>query len=290
MHSLIRVRLTALTILACLVACLAIAQTQTPRTKPAPVRTPRIYVFDAGLLNVTDPKSFGFTKAELAETRLIVVSYLVVHPKGTLVFDAGVVPDAEFAGASGPITHQNTSVTRPLLPQMAAAGYTPGEITYFALSHYHGDHTANANAFARSTWIVQKAERDAMFDEKVPIISRENFSALKGAMTRILDNRDLDVFGDGTVVIKSAPGHTPGHQVLFVKLVKTGPVLLAGDLYHYPEERSTGRMPSFEFDSATTRVTRAKIEAFLRESGAQLWIEHDLPTHLKLPMAPKFLE
>jgi glyoxylase-like metal-dependent hydrolase (beta-lactamase superfamily II) len=273
-------RLAALMVLVCLAACGPSRQSGTPR----------LYIFDAGILNVADPKSFGFTKSELAETRLIVVSYLVVHPKGTLVFDSGVVPDSEFAGGSAPITHGNTTASRPLALQMAAVGYKPADITYFVLSHYHGDHTANANAFAKSTWIVQKAERDAMFDDKVPIIARENFRALKDAPTRILDNSDLDVFGDGTVVVKSAPGHTPGHQVLFVKLARTGSVLLAGDLYHYPEERATGRMPTFEFDPATTRATRARIETFLKESGAQLWIEHDLPTHLKLPMAPKFLD
>src|SRR5262249_29347472 len=223
MPLLVRVRLMALTILACIVLCVATGQTQTPRPQAPTVRTPRIYIFDAGILNVTDPKSFGFTKSELAETKLIVVSYLVVHPKGTLVFDSGVVPDGEFAGTSGPITHGNTVVTRPLLPQLAAAGYKPSEITYLALSHYHGDHTANANAFAASTWIVQKAERDAMFDEKVQINGRENFSALKAARARILDNSDFDVFGDGSVIVKSTPGHTPGHQALFVKLAKTGP-------------------------------------------------------------------
>ncbi len=45
---------------------------------------------------------------------------------------------------------------------------------------------------------------------------------------------EYDVFGDGTVVIMAAPGHSPGHQVLFLKLKKTGPVVLSGDLYHYP--------------------------------------------------------
>ena len=55
------------------------------------------------------------------------------------------------------------TVDRPLLPQLAAIGYTPADITYLALSHYHGDHVANASLFAGSTWIVQQGDRDAIF-------------------------------------------------------------------------------------------------------------------------------
>ncbi len=60
------------------------------------------------------------------------------------------------------------------------------------------------------------------------------------------------MFGDGTVVIKFTPGHTPGHQSLFLKLAKTGPVLLSGDLYHYPEEITYKRIPSFDSDKEQT--------------------------------------
>ena len=40
------------------------------------------------------------------------------------------------------------SATKQLKPQLAAAGYKPSDVTYFVLSHYHSDHTANANDFA----------------------------------------------------------------------------------------------------------------------------------------------
>jgi len=260
------------------------------QARPPAVTSPRIYVFDNGMLNVTDPKGFGFTRTELEESRLIVVSYLIVHPKGTLMWDAGLFPDAAFAGKSGPVGEGNSTASRPLLPQLAAAGYHPSDVTYFALSHYHGDHTANANAFAGSTWIVQRRERDAMFDDKVDIINRQNFSALRNAKTTVLDDADLDVFGDGTVVVKSAPGHTPGHQVLFVKMAKRRPVVLAGDLYHYPEEGPTRRTPGFEFNREQTLATRTKIDAFLKQSGAEMWIEHDVATHAKLPFAPQYIE
>ena len=69
-----------------------------------------------------------------------------------------------------------------------------------------------------------------------------------------------DVFGDGTVLIKAAPGHTPGHQVLYVKLPKTGAVVLSGDLYHYPAARTLKRVPTFDFNQAQSAVTREALE------------------------------
>jgi N-acyl homoserine lactone hydrolase len=271
---------------AALLASSAIAQ-----RAPDPPKTPRIYIFDNGSIKGLDPGLFNFKKEEVKEPDFVVVSYLIVHPRGTLMFEAGTVPDADFKADGAPVTAGIISATRPLAPQLAAAGYKPSDVTYFAMSHLHSDHTANANDFAGATWIVQKAERDAMFADKPQgIIQPAHFSALKNAKTKILNDEDFDVFGDGTVVVKSAPGHTPGHQVLFVKLAKTGPVLLAGDLYHYPEERTTGRVPTFEFNAEQSRAARAKIEAFIKSTGAQLWIEHDIATHAKLPKSPAYVE
>jgi len=256
-----------------------------------PLRTPRIYIFDGGRIDGLDTKLFGFTREEVKEPNFRLTSYLIVHPRGTLMFDSGGIPDSAFTTDGTEVKQGIMTARRQLKPQLAAAGYKPANITYFALSHYHSDHTANANDFAGATWIVQKAERDAMFAEKpASIMQQAQFSALKNAKTKLLDNEDLDVFGDGMVVIKSTPGHTPGHQVLFVRLARTGPVLLAGDLYHYPEERSTGKVPTFEFNADQSRASRQKVEAFLKQTGAKLWIEHDIATHMPLPFAPAFVD
>src|SRR6188768_746810 len=258
--------------------------------RPVPPKTPRLYLFDNGVITGLDPQLFGFTRQEVKEPDFVAVSYLIVHPRGTLMFDSGEIPDADFNGTT-PAVDGIMRATKPLMPQMAAAGYTPADVTWFALSHYHSDHTANANAFAGATWIVQKAERDAMFAPKpASIMAQATFSALKDAKTKLLENEDFDVFGDGSVVVMSTPGHTPGHQVLFVKTAKRGPIVLAGDLYHYPEERTTGKTPSFEFNAAQSKVSRNRIEIFLKQTGAQLWIEHDIATHANLPKSPKYVE
>jgi len=217
--------------------------------------------------------------------------FLVAHPKGTMIWDAGVIPDTAFTPGGGEVTAGRATSSTPLLPQLAAAGYTPADITYLAVSHYHGDHVANANAFAGSTWLARKPDRDVMFPEGQPIpANAANFSKLKDSKTILLDKDEYDVFGDGTVVLKSTPGHTPGHQVLFLKLAKTGPVVLSGDLYHYPEERTLNRMPERELKGAQTAVSRADVEVFLKKTGAQLWIEHDIRANAKLRKAPQYYE
>jgi N-acyl homoserine lactone hydrolase len=273
------------------VAAVVLSMTLAAQTTPAPVNAPRIYVFENGFIRGLDTKLFNLAREEVKEADFVNTSYLIVHPKGTLQFDSGGIPDSAFKADGAPVTEGIQSSTKPLLPQLAAAGYKPADITYFALSHYHSDHTANANAFAGSMWITQRAERDFMFGDKPEgIIQPAHYSALRTAKTRILDNEEYDVFGDGTVRLIPTPGHTPGHQVLLVRLARRGPVLLAGDLYHYPEERTRGVVPTFEFNAGQSRASRAKVEALLKQTGAELWIEHDMATQARLPKSPRYVE
>jgi glyoxylase-like metal-dependent hydrolase (beta-lactamase superfamily II) len=262
-------------------------------------QTPRLYVFDGGVL-ASDPTRYRLTVEEVDETPLSIATYLIVHPRGVLLWDAGAVADAErIAGPLG--TEQRllradgqerfVKLGPPLLEQLAAAGYAPGDVTHLALSHLHWDHTADANAFAHATWLVRQIERDAMFDAEAPGAARPaTYSALANSRTVIITEEEHDVFGDGTVIIKHAPGHTQGHQVLYVKLAKTGGVLLSGDLYHYPQERTLNRLPTFEFSEEQTRIAREDVEEFLSRTGAALWIQHELAAHRKLKKAPEYYE
>lgn len=264
--------------------------------KPAPPRSLRLYVLDCGKITVANGDSMGFKPGELATSNMVTPCFLIVHPRGTMMWDTGEIPDSAFKGGVTPQTAGAFTVDRPLLPQLAAIGYTPADITYLALSHYHGDHVANANAFAGSTWIVQKGDRDAIFGPRDPqkkmgaVGDPAYFADLRASKTLLLNGEDHDVFGDGSVVIKFTPGHTPGHQSLFLKLAQTGPVLLSGDLYHYPEEITYKRIPSFDFDKEQTARSRAMIEEFVKKNNAQLWIQHDYTAGIKRRIAPEFYE
>jgi glyoxylase-like metal-dependent hydrolase (beta-lactamase superfamily II) len=263
----------------------------------------RLYVFDCGRLEGGDVSRFRLKREEMATTDMSVACYLVAHPRGTLVWDVGAVPDADIerSGAAGAArryqivlpnkTERFVTATRTLRSQLAATGFAPSEITYLALSHYHYDHTANANLFAASTWLVRPVERDAMFSDKPPdLLQPATYSALRTSRTVDIRTDDYDLFGDGTVVLKSAPGHSPGHQVLFLQLQKTGPIVISGDLYHYPEERTLGRIPAFDADERQTAASRAALDVFMSRTGAKLWIQHDFIANAKLKKAPDYYD
>jgi len=273
-----------------LVGSADLARAQAHRPPKAP-RSLRLYIFDCGIIHTVNGDAYSLKKEEMASTEMSIPCILVAHPKGTLMWDNGYIPDRAFPPGGGQAASGVVTQDTPLLPQMAAAGYAPGDITYLSMSHYHGDHVANANAFARATWLVRKVERDRMFsDTPIPRSDPANYSDLKTSKTILLDKDEWDVFGDGTVVIKSTPGHTPGHNVLFLKLKKTGPVVLSGDLYHYPEERTLHRLPVADFNKEQTAASRAELEVFLKKTGAQLWIEHDIIANARLKKAPLFYE
>ena len=261
--------------------------------KPQPPQSLRLYVLDCGIITPANTDAYGLKPSEMAETKMVTPCFLIVHPRGSLVWDTGEIPDSAFKDGVSPQKLNAFTVDRPLLPQLAALGYTPANITYMALSHYHGDHVANANLFAGSTWIVQKGDRDPILAPR-PAGSRvpdpKFFEGLAKSKTVLLNGEDHDVFGDCTVVLKSTPGHTPGHQSLFLKLANTGNVLLSGDLYHYPEEITYKKVPVNDPNREQTAKSRETIEEFVKQNHAQLWIQHDYTAGIKRKIAPEFYD
>ena len=109
---------------------------------------------------------------------------------------------------------RDVTMVKPLKAQLAEVGYSPSDITYLALSHYHYDHTANANTFAAATVACDRRSATPC-SRRIPGVTQPStYAALRKSKTLIIKADEYDVFGDRTVVIKSAPGHTPGHQVL----------------------------------------------------------------------------
>src|SRR5438067_1497235 len=91
------------------------ALTQQPKAQPP--KSLRLYVFDCGSLNIPDTSPYQLKKEEVATTYMSVACFLVAHPKGTMIWDAGAVPDSEFKSGGGPATLRYATSRRSLTAQ-----------------------------------------------------------------------------------------------------------------------------------------------------------------------------
>jgi len=246
------------------------------------VSTPKVKLHQlvGGSILVKKLEAFSQDTTYTGQTKQFTDAYYVIsHPKGNLMWDAGlpeglVIPEP-FNEPSGVF-----AIQRPdsLVNQLKTIGYKIEDFNYFAMSHSHFDHTGHANLMKNATWLVQENEFNSVAGDslktKDPSVSAlKNYKKLQG---------DYDVFGDGTVVIKYMPGHTVGHQVLFLDLGLEKPILLTGDLYHFQENRTNRGVPSFNYDVKQTLESMDKFEAFAKEKNAEVIIQHSQADFKKL--------
>lgn len=252
---------------------------------------PRLYVLDCGLLSFEDISRFSVENHETDVRQMFVPCYLIEHEEGRLLWDSGLPLDIAGRGPQDrrPGTWIRYDVS--IVDQLASMSLTPEDIDYLAVSHMHFDHAGGVEAFAGSTLLIQQAEYEAAFQRAGEISGYEPalYDALEDS-ERVLLNGDHDVFSDGTVRIISTPGHTPGHQVLLLDLAETGPIVLSGDLYHFEESRAWRRVPTFNVDAEQTLASMDKVERLLEETGATLWIEHNLELANTLRKAPEYYD
>jgi N-acyl homoserine lactone hydrolase len=252
----------------------------------------RLYALDCGHASFKDMGMFSDTgeydgqRGEIADP-----CFVIRHPKGVLLWDTGL-GDKFAATKEGvdvlPGIHVSVSIT--LIEQLHSLALTPKDVSYMAFSHFHFDHTGNANEFPDAVWILNKTELAAAISTAPPSgVVAETFSGYRAAKTQMIEG-DYDVFGDGTVRILRAPGHTPGHQVLELKLQKSGTVILSGDLYHSRANREFMRVPVVNVNRADTLASMGRIEKIVKNTKARLIVQHDPQDFQALPKFPAYLD
>jgi len=252
----------------------------------------RLYTLDCGHATFKNMGGFSDTgEFDGKAGSMVAPCFLIQHDNAYLLWDLGF-GDRFAANVQGSDAAPGVHITVPvsLRSQLQALQLTPANITYIAFSHLHWDHTGNANEFADSTWIMNRTELAAATALPPPDgVLPETFAVYKSAKTESID-ADYDVFGDGSVMILRAPGHTPGHQVLKLKLHKSGTVILSGDLYHLRINRTFKRVPVYNVSRADTLASMDRIETIVKNSHARLIVQHDPKDFEMLPKAPAFLD
>lgn len=277
---------------AIVLASLVLAAPGARADPPPAVASLRLYALDCGRIQADDLGAYSDTgEYDGRSGTLAVPCFLVRHPEGDLLWDTGV-GDA-LAGKPGGEKHPSGErffLDRTLRAQLQSLDLAPKDIEYVAFSHFHYDHTGNADAFAGSTWLLSRSEVAAL--EAMPTalgMKPEHLRARERAEVEWID-RDRDVFGDGSVMILRAHGHTAGHQVLMLRLPKSGTVILSGDLYHTRGNFEASRMPMFNDSRAETLASFDRVRRLLESSDGRLVIQHDPGDFEALPKPPAFLE
>ncbi|MDX2237393.1 MAG: N-acyl homoserine lactonase family protein [Hyphomonadaceae bacterium] len=272
----------------------ALALSACASSAPAPRPDVALYALDCGRLTTTNADIFADDGAYAGVTRdMVDPCYLIRHPAGDLIWDTGL-PEALAQAPGGVIENGPFRLSMPttLSAQLTQLGLTPADIEFVSFSHSHFDHSGNGGLFAASTWIVDADERAYMFrpEARADAQSFAAYAALENANTRLIaGDADHDVFGDGSVTIIQAPGHTPGHAVLLVRLADAGPILLTGDMFHLAESRANRRVPRFNVDRAQTLASMDKIERIAAETGARVVRQHVPEDFDALPRFPEAL-
>lgn len=257
-----------------------------------PVAAVKLYAMDCGRFHVKDAAMFSDEHAYDKQARdLVDPCYLIRHTRGDMMWDAGV-PPALAAEPQPKDAEETFTLKETLEQQLAELGVAPSDIDYFSISHSHFDHVGNAALFKDATWIVDKDERDWMFREEArqsPDFA--SYAPLETVKTTLIEgDGDHDVFGDGSVIIVQAPGHTPGHTVLLLNTANSGKVLLSGDMWHLAEAREKRTIPAFNFNREQTLASMDKVEALAASTSARVIRQHVPEDFNSLPKFPKALE
>ena len=241
----------------------------------------KLYQLVGGSIFVKKLEVFSQDTLYTGQTKQFTDAYYVIsHPKGNLMWDAGLpeqlVMPKPFDEPSGVFRIQRPD---SLANQLKTIGFKIDDFKYFAMSHSHFDHTGHANYMKEATLLIQENEYNSVLGDT---LKQKNPAVIELTKVKKI-NGDYDVFSDGTVVIKYMPGHTVGHQVLYVEVAGLEkPVLLTGDLYHFEENRANKGVPSFNYNVKQTLESMEKFEAFAKEKNAEVIIQHSPLDYQKL--------
>jgi N-acyl homoserine lactone hydrolase len=203
--------------------------------------------------------------------RLPVPAYLIERGRERILVDTGLHPAA--AADAGRHYEGAASLAYFALEQEASIAdqIELDELTMVVLTHLHFDHAGGLALVPESVpAVLQRAEWEAGGDEEA--VARNFYfprDYAGGGRELVLVDGDHDLLVDGSVVLLSTPGHTPGHQS-----VRVGELVIGGDVAYFAGGFDDLRFPPYGDDHARQRRSAERLRG-LRESGATLIPGHD---------------
>jgi N-acyl homoserine lactone hydrolase len=228
---------------------------------------------------------------EARDIQIPITMWILDHPKGLVVYDTGnnvAISDGQC------LTHWVQGMCDFLKPdqtrddvidrQLEKLGYSVDDVKILITSHSHLDHIGNIEMFPNAIHVIQKKELyQAWWPEKFQRTGAHvladyddardfNYLELEG---------DYDLFGDGSVVTLSTPGHTLGHQSVKLQLPETGTVILSQDAI-WMEENLEGYPAGLNYSVMDYTQSLNRLKMMRDVEDAELWFGHSMNQYDKM--------
>lgn len=209
--------------------------------------------------------------------------FLVQHERGLVLFDTGLVPEA----AGDPVAFYGQERADHLGVryekrqrvdfQIAAAGFSTSDVTHVVLSHAHADHTGGLRFFPHTRIYAGAGELGHAYWPGPPqrhgYFRYTDLDPARDFDWREVD-RDLDLFGDGSLRIVTLPGHTPGSIGLVVRLPSRS-FVLTGDAVHLRCALDDCLPMGSDWNTQESVRSIRRLRELAEEHRARVWIGHD---------------
>ena len=248
---------------------------------------PKIYWTASGLFGPLPISALlpTYPKDQDHDIMIPINMWIIDHPMGLVVYDTGnnvAISDGNctshwnegFCGLLQPSQTRDDVIDKIL----ERVGFSVGDVKIVITSHSHLDHIGNIEMFPDAIHVIQKKELyQAWWPEKFQRGGAHVVADYDDArdFTYFELDGDYDLFGDGSVVVISTPGHTLGHQSVKVRMAETGTVILTQDAV-WVKENLEGHPAGLNYSilDYTNSVNRIKM---IRDiENAQVWMGHSM--------------
>ena len=222
------------------------------------------------------------------QVRIPVYSVLVEHDEGLFLFDTGM--GLEHMNAVLPFELPEQTPEQTIPAQLAACGFSLGDVTTVVNSHLHIDHVGGNQLFAGTGAKHVIHARELAQGRKHEPFEHFGYSDhswdYEGAVF-------VPVTGDVELAkglwLYETPGHTVGHYSL---LVEGGgsPLLFAFDVAYTPTAFEREIQAGFHNDPVAGVRSIRRVKALAAERGAQIFYSHDMDEWRGYRHAPDYYE
>lgn len=236
----------------------------------------------------------------LGAVRMPVTVAVIERPDGLVLVDTGwsrracAWPDVDPGRAAKLFLGLDVKPEDALASQLLSLGYAPGDVRHIVATHLHLDHVSGAVDFPSATVHCAEAEWEALragrrgYDARALELPRVERHTPRGAAALGFP-ASHDLFGDGTVLLLDASGHTAGSLAVGVKL-QAGWALHAGDAAMFAEDfrmddaaPASLYMRAMNWDLAAQRASYGRLREAEGGHGASVVPSHDLGVYESLP-------